>query len=166
MPRARRCAIVSTLTPGLCATSAIQPLAGTPLFHHILATLSGCPSLHEVWLVTDSQTVRRSARACFPHVRLLDHDPPDLESEWVLRIGIDYPMISRDTIEVTLETAHAVSRNRGGVEALAPDGSACFRWTQPDHADKPLMLYPIDPLEAIPFDAATIPVMLSKPLAA
>jgi hypothetical protein len=111
--------------------------------------------------VTDSRTVRSSARARFAHVRLLEHEPPELESEWVLRIGIDHPMISRETIEVTLDTARAVARHRGGVEAVGPDGTACFRWTSPERADRPLMTYAIDPLEARAFDAASVPVMLA-----
>ncbi len=49
-----------------------RPLAGKPLFHHILHTLSACPAVAEIVIDTDSPTIKADVEGHFPHVRLLN----------------------------------------------------------------------------------------------
>jgi CMP-N-acetylneuraminic acid synthetase len=49
-----------------------RPLAGKPLFHHIIATLLACPEIAEVVVDTDSQPVMDGLRQHFPAVRILE----------------------------------------------------------------------------------------------
>ena len=48
-----------------------RPLAGRPLFHHIIDTLRACPEIDEVVIDTDSDEIVASAREAFPEVRVL-----------------------------------------------------------------------------------------------
>jgi CMP-N-acetylneuraminic acid synthetase len=47
-------------------------LGGKPLFHHIIDTLSAVPELDEIVIDTDSDVIRDSAAAAFPHVRVIE----------------------------------------------------------------------------------------------
>lgn len=47
-------------------------LGGAPLFHHILRTLSSCPSISKIVIDTDSPVVRESTQKHFPAVQLLE----------------------------------------------------------------------------------------------
>jgi CMP-N-acetylneuraminic acid synthetase len=49
-----------------------RPLAGKPLFHHIIGTLLACPEIAEVVVDTDSAPVMEGLRASFPAVRILE----------------------------------------------------------------------------------------------
>lgn len=48
-----------------------RPLAGKPLYHHILLALLNCPEINEVVVDTDSDVVIDGIRASFPQVRVL-----------------------------------------------------------------------------------------------
>jgi CMP-N-acetylneuraminic acid synthetase len=48
-----------------------RPLAGRPLFHHIIETLRACPEIGEVVIDTDSDEIAADARETFPEVRIL-----------------------------------------------------------------------------------------------
>jgi CMP-N-acetylneuraminic acid synthetase len=48
-----------------------RPLAGRPLFHHIIETLRACPDVDEVVIDTDSDEIAAGARETFPEVRIL-----------------------------------------------------------------------------------------------
>ena len=48
-----------------------RPLAGKPLFHHIIATLLQCPEIAEVVVDTDSQPVMDGLSEHFPAVRII-----------------------------------------------------------------------------------------------
>lgn len=48
-----------------------RPLAGKPLFHHIIGTLLQCPEIGEVVVDTDSEPVMEGLRQHFPTVRIL-----------------------------------------------------------------------------------------------
>jgi CMP-N-acetylneuraminic acid synthetase len=48
-----------------------RPLAGKPLFHHILETLLAVPEIDEVIVDTDSEPVLDGVRRSFPTVRLI-----------------------------------------------------------------------------------------------
>jgi len=49
-----------------------RPLAGKPLFHHILSTLLACPEISQVVVDTDSPPVMEGLRQHFPSVRILE----------------------------------------------------------------------------------------------
>lgn len=49
-----------------------RPLAGKPLFHHILETLLTVPEIEEVVVDTDSDPVMDGVRHYFPQVKLID----------------------------------------------------------------------------------------------
>ena len=51
-----------------------RPLAGRPLFHHILETLLKVPEIAEIAVDTDSPIVARGLQEHFPSIRL--HSPP------------------------------------------------------------------------------------------
>lgn len=48
-----------------------RPMAGKPLFHHILDTLQACPEIAEVVVDTDSPVILEDLEAHFPQVRRL-----------------------------------------------------------------------------------------------
>jgi len=48
-----------------------RPLAGKPLYHHILLALLNCPEINKVVVDTDSDVVIDGIRASFPQVRVL-----------------------------------------------------------------------------------------------
>ncbi len=48
-----------------------RPLAGKPLFHHIIRTLLSCPEISQVVVDTDSQPVMEGLRHYFPEVLVL-----------------------------------------------------------------------------------------------
>ncbi len=59
-----------------------RPLAGKPLYQHILATLLQCPEIAEVVVDTDSEPVMDGLRQHFPAVRILPR-PEELRADQV-----------------------------------------------------------------------------------
>jgi CMP-N-acetylneuraminic acid synthetase len=49
-----------------------RPLAGRPLFHHVILTLLSCPEISETVVDTDSQDVIAGLREFFPQVRIIE----------------------------------------------------------------------------------------------
>ncbi|MEX2144556.1 MAG: acylneuraminate cytidylyltransferase family protein [Anaerolineales bacterium] len=49
-----------------------RPLAGWPLFHHILRALQACPEIADIAVDTDSPTIKQGLADHFPHVLVLD----------------------------------------------------------------------------------------------
>jgi len=49
-----------------------RPLAGWPLFHHILLALHACPELADIVVDTDSLTIKQGLADHFPRVLVLD----------------------------------------------------------------------------------------------
>lgn len=49
-----------------------RPLAGRPLYHHIVATLLAVPEIDRVVIDTDSDTIRDDAAAAFPTVTVVE----------------------------------------------------------------------------------------------
>ena len=47
-------------------------LAGKPLFHHIIETLSAVPELDEIVIDTDSELITADTAEAFPHVRVIE----------------------------------------------------------------------------------------------
>ncbi|OGO64815.1 MAG: acylneuraminate cytidylyltransferase [Chloroflexi bacterium RBG_19FT_COMBO_50_10] len=59
-----------------------RPLAGKPLFHHIMGTLLACPEISQVVVDTDSQPVMQGLGQHFPNVTLLER-PEHLRADTV-----------------------------------------------------------------------------------
>ena len=49
-----------------------RPMAGQPLYRHIVAALLGCPEIDRVVVDTDSEVIKRDVAAAFPDVTVLD----------------------------------------------------------------------------------------------
>ncbi len=52
-----------------------RPLAGKPLFHHIIGTLLACPEINLVVVDTDSRPVMDGLQANFPAVKVIERPP-------------------------------------------------------------------------------------------
>jgi CMP-N-acetylneuraminic acid synthetase len=49
-----------------------RPMAGLPLYRHIVEALLGCPDIAQIVIDTDSDTIKRDAAEAFPSVVVLD----------------------------------------------------------------------------------------------
>lgn len=49
-----------------------RPLAGKPLYHHILNTLKVCPEISQIVVNTDSPVIMEGLQEHFPHVTILE----------------------------------------------------------------------------------------------
>ena len=98
-----------------------RPLAGKPLFHHILDTLRQCPSITRIAVDTDSPIIIAGLREHFPHVvvierpehlrgdavpmnEILMHDTALLEADFYLQTHSTNPLLRAETIERAIQT--------------------------------------------------------------
>ena len=92
-----------------------RPLAGKPLFHHIIETLLNVPEISEVVVDTDSEPVMDGVRRSFPGVKLIQrpehlradnvpmndillHDIAQLDSDIYLQTHSTNPLLKAETI--------------------------------------------------------------------
>jgi CMP-N-acetylneuraminic acid synthetase len=92
-----------------------RPLAGRPLFHHILKTLQEVPEISEIVVDTDSEIIARSLRESFPSVRavprpghltaddvsmndILAHDTSVVGADYYLQTHSTNPLLRAGTI--------------------------------------------------------------------
>jgi len=92
-----------------------RPLAGKPLFHHIIETLLAVSQIEVVMVDTDSEPVMESLRKHFPQVTIivrpehlraddvpmndvLLHDTAQLEAEYYLQTHSTNPLLKAETI--------------------------------------------------------------------
>jgi CMP-N-acetylneuraminic acid synthetase len=92
-----------------------RPLAGKPLFHHILETLLAVPEIDAVVVDTDSEPVMEGLRAYFPQVRIIDrpeslradavpmnailmHDTEQFAADFYLQTHSTNPLLKAETI--------------------------------------------------------------------
>ena len=92
-----------------------RPLAGKPLFHHILETLLAVPEIELVMVDTDSEPVMEGIRQFFPTVRLLPrpehlraddvpmndillHDTAQVQADFYLQTHSTNPLLKATTI--------------------------------------------------------------------
>src|SRR5512136_203962 len=59
-----------------------RPLAGKPLFHHIVESLLACPEIDQVVVDTDSLPILSNLREQFPGVVVLER-PEDLRADHI-----------------------------------------------------------------------------------
>jgi len=98
-----------------------RPLAGKPLFHHIIATLLQVPQISQVAVDTDSEPVMEGLRQHFPEVRILErpahlradtvpmneilmYDTSCLEADYYLQTHSTNPLLSAATLERAIDT--------------------------------------------------------------
>lgn len=92
-----------------------RPLAGKPLFHYILSSLSACPEIDEIVVDTDSQPIIASLHQHFPAVRIiqraehlraadipmneiLTYDTDQVQADFYLQTHATNPLLRTETI--------------------------------------------------------------------
>ena len=92
-----------------------RPLAGKPLFHHIIETLLAVPEIDIVLVDTDSEPVMDSVRRFFPTVKLIQrpehlraddvpmndillHDTAQVDADFYLQTHSTNPLLKAETI--------------------------------------------------------------------
>jgi CMP-N-acetylneuraminic acid synthetase len=97
-----------------------RPLAGKPLFHHILETLLTVPQIEAVMVDTDSEPVMEDVQRLFPTVKLIRrpehlraddipmndillHDTAQLDAEFYLQTHSTNPLLKAETISKGIE---------------------------------------------------------------
>jgi CMP-N-acetylneuraminic acid synthetase len=97
-----------------------RPLAGRPLYQHIISTLLSVPRIHEVVIDTDSPTVKDDAARAFPDVRVVDrpehlrageipmndvllNDVRQVDADLYLQTHSTNPLLRAETIKAALE---------------------------------------------------------------
>jgi CMP-N-acetylneuraminic acid synthetase len=98
-----------------------RPLAGKPLFHHILATLLDVPELAGILVDTDSPEVMAGLSEHFPTVKtltrpehlrgdgvpmneILIHDTGAIEADYYLQTHTTNPLLRAETISAAVQT--------------------------------------------------------------
>lgn len=97
-----------------------RPLAGKPLFHHILTTLLACPEISQVVVDTDSPPVMDGLRQHFPTVRILErpealradrvpmneilmYDTSQVEADLYLQTHTTNPLLRPETVSGAIQ---------------------------------------------------------------
>ena len=92
-----------------------RPLAGKPLFHHIIETLQNVPEIEQVMVDTDSEPVMEGVRRFFPDVKLIErpshlladdvpmndillHDTAQVEADFYLQTHSTNPLLKAETV--------------------------------------------------------------------
>ncbi len=98
-----------------------RPLAGKPLFHHILETLLAVPEIETVMVDTDSEPVMDGVRRFFPSVKLIQrpahlladdvpmndillHDTAQVDADFYLQTHSTNPLLRAGTISQGIKT--------------------------------------------------------------
>ncbi len=99
-----------------------RPLAGKPLFHHILQTLLAVPEIELVMVDTDSEPVMDGIRRFFPTVKLIPrpghlraddvpmndillHDTAQVQADFYLQTHSTNPLLKAATISRGIQTS-------------------------------------------------------------
>ena len=102
-----------------------RPLAGKPLFHHIMNTLLQCSEIAEVVVDTDSEPVMDGLRQFFPMVRILPrpahlradevsmnevlaYDTSQVEADFYLQTHSTNPLLRPQTISAAIQKFLAI----------------------------------------------------------
>ena len=101
-----------------------RPLAGKPLFHHILETLLACPEIRQVVVDTDSPEVITGVRQYFPQVTVLErpeylradtipmneillYDTAQVPADLYLQTHSTNPLLKTATVSHAIQTLQA-----------------------------------------------------------
>lgn len=92
-----------------------RPVAGKPLFHHIVETLLSVPEIDEIVVDTDSEAVMGGLRQTFPQVKIIDrpenlraddvpmndiliHDTAEFSADFYLQTHSTNPLLKPETV--------------------------------------------------------------------
>jgi len=98
-----------------------RPLAGKPLYQHILSTLRSCQEINQVAVDTDSPVLMDGLRLAFPEVLILErpeglraetvpmneilaYDTSQVEADFYLQTHSTNPLLSAETISRAIQT--------------------------------------------------------------
>ncbi len=98
-----------------------RPLAGKPLFHHIIETLLAVPEIDTVMVDTDSEPVMDGVRRFFPAVKLIQrpdhlraddvpmndillHDTAQVRADFYLQTHSTNPLLKPETISRAIQS--------------------------------------------------------------
>lgn len=98
-----------------------RPLAGKPLYHHILETLQGCSEISEIVVDTDSPIILQEVRVRFPSVHLIErpeqlrgdqvpmneiliYDIAQVKADFYLQTHSTNPLLKSETISRAVRT--------------------------------------------------------------
>jgi len=98
-----------------------RPLAGKPLFHHILEMLLRVPEIQEIVVDTDSEPVMDGIRRSFPGVKLIErpehlraddvpmneillHDTAEVDADYYLQTHSTNPLLKAETVARAIRT--------------------------------------------------------------
>ena len=98
-----------------------RPLAGKPLFHHIIGTLLACPEINEVVVDTDSRPVIEGLRQHFPTVKIVNrperlrvdtismneiliYDTRQVKADFYLQTHSTNPLLKSETVSRAIQT--------------------------------------------------------------
>ncbi len=98
-----------------------RPLAGIPLYQHILNTLQSCPEITCIAVDTDSPVIAAGLRESFPKIQLIDrpehlradtipmneillHDVTQVQADWYLQTHSTNPLLRPETISQAVHT--------------------------------------------------------------
>jgi CMP-N-acetylneuraminic acid synthetase len=98
-----------------------RPLAGKPLFHHIIETLLAVPAIGGVVVDTDSEPVMEGLRRDFPQVTVINrpeslraddvpmndillHDTEQVQADFYLQTHSTNPLLRAETVSRAIET--------------------------------------------------------------
>ena len=97
-----------------------RPLAGKPLFHHIVETLLAVPEINEIAVDTDSQQVMDGLHQHFPQVKIINrpeylraddvpmnelliHDTEQVQADFYLQTHSTNPLLKPETISSAIK---------------------------------------------------------------
>jgi CMP-N-acetylneuraminic acid synthetase len=98
-----------------------RPIAGKPLFHHILGSLLACPEISQVAIDTDSPPIIQGVQQYFPTVRILErpahlrgdtvsmneillYDTSQVEADYYLQTHSTNPLLRSHTISRAIQS--------------------------------------------------------------
>ena len=98
-----------------------RPLAGKPLFHHIISALLACPEISQVVVDTDSQPVMQGLQENFPDVTIIErpehlcadtvsmneillYDTSHIQADYYLQTHTTNPLLRPLTISRAIQT--------------------------------------------------------------
>ena len=97
-----------------------RPLAGKPLFHHIIESLLAVPEINDIVVDTDSEPVMDGLRRFFPQVKIIDrpghlraddipmneillHDTEQFPAEFYLQTHSTNPLLKAETVSRAIQ---------------------------------------------------------------
>src|SRR5512138_1574316 len=106
-----------------------RPLAGKPLFHHIIETLLNIPEIDQIVVDTDSKAVMDSLRQTFPQVKIINrpehlraddvpmndiliHDTAQFPADFYLQTHSTNPLLKPETVARAINSFLAEYPNR------------------------------------------------------